>query len=158
MIQIYSFFDETHVDDPLFNSSRYSFNLKMNSFECQTSKDDELSVYVQPSLPHRLTSSHIFLFLIAKLCFICSIFSDAMDWQSMPTNSDEIVVYPVRGGHQSGSSQIKVKNIVDSTWDKTFQWGNLVATHFKGQYFAYALKGNLLLSKYFLTPTDYFFL
>ena len=98
-----------------------------------------------------------FSFLIVKLCFICSIFSDAMDWQSMPTNSDEIVVYPVRGGHQSGSSQIKAKNIVDSTWDKSFQWGNLVATHFKGQYFAYALKGNLLLIKYFLTATDHFF-
>jgi len=123
VIEFILFFDETHVDDPLFNSSRYLFNLKMNSFECQTSKDDELSVYVQSSLPHRLTSSHIFLLYNRKIMFytfICSIFSDAMDWQSMPTNSDEIVVYPVRGGHQSGSSQIKAKNIVDSTWDKIF--------------------------------------
>jgi len=80
-----------------------------------------------------------------------------MDWQSMPTNSDEIVVYPVRGGHQSGSSQIKVKNIMDSTRNKTFQWGNLVATHFMGQYFAYALKGNFLLSQLFLTATDNIF-
>ena len=100
-----------------------------------------------PRYPIDSRAHTFFSFLIVKLCFICSIFSDAMDWQSMPTNSDEIVVYPVRGGHQSGSSQIKVKNIVDSTWDKTFQWGNLVATHFKGQYFAFALNGNLLLSQ-----------
>ncbi|XP_057374740.1 enhancer of mRNA-decapping protein 4-like isoform X1 [Daphnia carinata] len=67
-------------------------------------------------------------------------FSEAMDWQSVATNSsEEVVIYPVNGGHRSGSSQIKVKNIVDSAWDKSFHWGNLVATHFKGQYFAYAL-------------------
>ena len=65
-----------------------------------------------------------------------------MDWQSMATNSEDIIVYPVNGGHHTGSSQIKVKNIVDSVWDKTFHWGNLVAHHFKGQYFAYALRGN----------------
>ena len=69
-------------------------------------------------------------------------FSEAMDWQSMATNSsEEVVIYPVNGGHRSGSSQIKVKNIVDSAWDKSFHWGNLVATHFKGQFFAYALTG-----------------
>lgn len=69
-------------------------------------------------------------------------FSEAMDWQSVATNSSEdVIIYPVNGGHRSGSSQIKVKNIVDSSWDKKFHWGNLVATHFKGQYFAYALTG-----------------
>lgn len=69
-------------------------------------------------------------------------FSEAMDWQSVATKSSEdVIIYPVNGGHRSGSSQIKVKNIVDSSWDKAFHWGNLVATHYKGQYFAYALTG-----------------
>ncbi|XP_046460109.1 enhancer of mRNA-decapping protein 4-like isoform X4 [Daphnia pulex] len=82
------------------------------SFNGQTSKDEELTI----------------------------MFSEAMDWQSVATKSSEdVVIYPVNGGHRSGSSQIKVKNIVDSSWDKAFHWGNLVATHYKGQYFAYAL-------------------
>ncbi|KAK4023828.1 hypothetical protein OUZ56_009226 [Daphnia magna] len=82
------------------------------SFNGQRSKDDELTI----------------------------MFSEAMDWQSVATKSSEdVIIYPVNGGHRSGSSQIKVKNIVDSSWDKAFHWGNLVATHYKGQYFAYAL-------------------
>ena len=67
-------------------------------------------------------------------------FAEAMDWQSVTSrNSEEISVYPVNGGHRIGSSQVKVKNIVESSWEKTFQSGNLVANHFKGQYFACAL-------------------
>ena len=70
-------------------------------------------------------------------------FSEAMDWQSVTTGtSEEIIVYPVNGGHRTGSSQVKVKNIVDSSWEKTFHWGNLVASHFMGEYFAYALTGS----------------
>ena len=73
-------------------------------------------------------------------------FAEAMDWQSVTTrNSEEISVYPVNGGHRTGSSQVKVKNIVDSSWEKTFHWGSLVANHFKGQYFAYSVTGQLLL-------------
>ena len=76
-------------------------------------------------------------------------FSEATDWQTVATNaSEEVVVYPVNGRHQSGSSQIKVKNLVESVWDKSFHWGNLVATHFKGQYFAYALTG--IINCYFI--------
>lgn len=65
-----------------------------------------------------------------------------MDWQSVATGTkSDITIYPVTGNHRTGSSQIKVKNIVDSAWEKTFHWGNLVATHYKGNYFAYALTG-----------------
>lgn len=86
-------------------------------------------------------------------------FSEAMDWQSVATKSSEdVVIYPVNGGHRSGSSQIKVKNIVDSSWDKAFHWGNLVATHCKGQYFAYALTGYLYTKMLYLTLSTKFVL
>ena len=68
--------------------------------------------------------------------------------QSVATNSSEEVIFPVNGGHQSVSSQIKVENVVESVWDKSFHWGNLVSTHFKGQYFAYALTG--IINCYFI--------
>ena len=37
------------------------------------------------------------------------------------------------------SEEMKIETIVNSSWKKEFNWGNLVATHFKGQYFAVAL-------------------
>ena len=67
-----------------------------------------------------------------------------MDWQSLQTNSENVVVCPVTGDHRTGSSQIRVVNIVDSAWERCFHWGNLVATHHSGNYLAYALTGTVL--------------
>ncbi len=64
-----------------------------------------------------------------------------MDWQSLPVTGECLTVIAAAGDHRTGSSQIKVKNIVDSAWAPTYHWGNLVTTHHSGQYFAYALTG-----------------
>ena len=37
------------------------------------------------------------------------------------------------------SEEMKIESVLYSTWRQEYNWGNLVATHFKGQYCAVAL-------------------
>lgn len=45
------------------------------------------------------------------------------------------------GDHDHGSSKVKLKNIVDFTWDHHLYTGQLLAVHVSGKYLAYGLKG-----------------
>lgn len=38
---------------------------------------------------------------------------------------------------------MKLKNIVDFTWEHNFYPGQLLAVHMSGKYLAYGIKGNL---------------
>ncbi|OAD54594.1 Enhancer of mRNA-decapping protein 4, partial [Eufriesea mexicana] len=59
---------------------------------------------------------------------------------SVELYSSNITVVPSPGGHKHGSSKMKLKNIVDFTWEHNFYPGQLLAVHMSGKYFAYGLK------------------
>lgn len=75
---------------------------------------------------------------------VSSRFSESEDWQCLATDADSVTIVSVPDIHRSGSSQIKVKNVADSVWERAYRWGNLAAAHPTGQYYAYALTGALL--------------
>lgn len=64
--------------------------------------------------------------------------------------SDETVSYSVYGNdvtikcstadHESGSSKVKIRNIVNSGWENKYYVGQQVATHLSKEYIAYAIK------------------
>lgn len=54
----------------------------------------------------------------------------------------EVAVSPSSGTHDSGSSKVKLHNIVDYTWEERFYTGQLLAVHIGGVYIAYGIKGN----------------
>ena len=61
-------------------------------------------------------------------------------------NSVEIItnsvkVLPSSSNHQTGSSSLRVRNIVDYGWEHRYSIGRLVATHMSGSYIAYAVTG-----------------
>jgi len=53
-----------------------------------------------------------------------------------------VTIIPSPGDHNHGSSKVKLKNIVDFTWDHHLYTGQLLAVHVSGKYLAYGLKGN----------------
>ncbi|XP_046688815.1 LOW QUALITY PROTEIN: enhancer of mRNA-decapping protein 4-like, partial [Homalodisca vitripennis] len=52
----------------------------------------------------------------------------------------EVSVTPSAGNHESGSSKVKVHNIVDYTWEERFHTGQLLAVHMGGVLIAYGIK------------------
>lgn len=54
-----------------------------------------------------------------------------------------MTIIPSPGDHDHGSSKVKLKNIVDFTWDHLLYTGQLLAVHVSGKYLAYGLKGNI---------------
>ena len=71
---------------------------------------------------------------------------DTVDYVDSLTDTDsdsDTVVEASPEVESEFSEKMKIETIVNSTWKQEFNWGNLVATHFKGQYFAVALSGLL---------------
>lgn len=58
----------------------------------------------------------------------------------------ELAVIPSSGTHDSGSSKVKLHNIVDYTWEERFYTGQLLAVHIGGEYIAYGIKGTHYIS------------
>lgn len=52
-----------------------------------------------------------------------------------------MTIIPSPGDHDHGSSKVKLKNIVDFTWDHHLYTGQLLAVHVSGKYLAYGIKG-----------------
>lgn len=52
----------------------------------------------------------------------------------------DITIIPSAGNHDSGSSKVKLQNIVDYTWEERFYTGQLLAVHMGGKYIAYGIK------------------
>ncbi|XP_063993435.1 enhancer of mRNA-decapping protein 4 [Diachasmimorpha longicaudata] len=67
-------------------------------------------------------------------------FHGSEDQHSVEIYSSDVTVIPSPGGHDHGSSKIKLKNIVDFTWEPHFYTGQLLAVHMSGKYLAYGIK------------------
>ncbi|KAG7201645.1 hypothetical protein KM043_004376 [Ampulex compressa] len=66
-------------------------------------------------------------------------FSGQEDQHSVELCSSDVTIIPSPGGHDHGSSKVKLKNIVDFSWDHHFYMGQLLAVHLSGKYLAYAI-------------------
>ena len=67
-------------------------------------------------------------------------FNGQEDQHSVELYSTDVIVIPSPGGHNHGSSKVKLKNIVDFTWEHNFYPGQLLAVHMSGKYLAYGIK------------------
>ncbi|XP_018043704.1 PREDICTED: enhancer of mRNA-decapping protein 4 [Atta colombica] len=67
-------------------------------------------------------------------------FSGQEDQHSVGLCSTNVTIIPSPGDHNHGSSKVKLKNIVDFTWDHHLYTGQLLAVHVSGKYLAYGLK------------------
>ncbi|XP_024935554.1 enhancer of mRNA-decapping protein 4 isoform X2 [Cephus cinctus] len=67
-------------------------------------------------------------------------FSGQEDQHSIELDSTNVTIIPSSGGHDHGSSKVKLKNIVDFTWEHRFYTGQLLAVHMSGKYLAYGIK------------------
>lgn len=72
-------------------------------------------------------------------------FNKQEDQYSTEIFSTDVTVIPAPGIHNHGSSKVKLKNIVDFSWEHRLYIGNLLAIHTSGKYLAYGLKGNFLI-------------
>lgn len=69
-------------------------------------------------------------------------FTGQEDHHSVDLYSTDVTIFPSPGGQDHGSSKVKLKNIVDFTWEPNFYTGQLLAVHMSGKYLAYGLKAN----------------
>lgn len=69
-------------------------------------------------------------------------FTGQEDQHSVELCSTNVTIVPSPGGHNHGSSKVKLKNIVDFTWEHHLYTGQLLAVHVSGKYLAYGIKGN----------------
>nr|XP_034172470.1 enhancer of mRNA-decapping protein 4 [Osmia lignaria] len=67
-------------------------------------------------------------------------FNGQEDQHSVELYSKYVTIIPSPGGHNHGSSKVKLKNIVDFTWEHNFYAGQLLAVHMSGKYLAYGIK------------------
>ncbi|XP_048508923.1 enhancer of mRNA-decapping protein 4 isoform X4 [Athalia rosae] len=67
-------------------------------------------------------------------------FNGHEDQHSVELFSTDVTIVPSPGGHDHGSSKVKLKNIVDFTWELRFYTGQLLAVHMSGKYLAYGIK------------------
>ncbi|XP_051158885.1 enhancer of mRNA-decapping protein 4 isoform X2 [Leptopilina boulardi] len=67
-------------------------------------------------------------------------FNKQEDQYSTEIFSTDVTVIPAPGIHNHGSSKVKLKNIVDFSWEHRLYIGNLLAIHTSGKYLAYGLK------------------
>lgn len=56
---------------------------------------------------------------------------------------ERVTIIPSSGLHETGSSKVKLKNVVDFSWEWRFYTGQLLAVHVGGKYVAYGIKGKL---------------
>ncbi|XP_066583483.1 enhancer of mRNA-decapping protein 4 [Prorops nasuta] len=67
-------------------------------------------------------------------------FNGQENHHSVELYSRDVLVVPPPGGHDHGSSKVKLKNIVDFSWEHKLYSGQLLAVHMSGKYLAYAIK------------------
>ncbi|EZA49038.1 Enhancer of mRNA-decapping protein [Ooceraea biroi] len=67
-------------------------------------------------------------------------FNGHEDQYSVELCSKNVTIVPSPGDHDHGSSKVKLKNIVDFTWDHHLYTGQLLAVHVSGKYLAYGIK------------------
>ncbi|XP_033219302.1 enhancer of mRNA-decapping protein 4 isoform X2 [Belonocnema kinseyi] len=67
-------------------------------------------------------------------------FNGQEDQHSTEIFSIDVTVIPSQGGHNHGSSKVKLKNIVDFSWEHRYYTGHLLAVHMSGKYLAYGIK------------------
>ncbi|XP_014468232.1 PREDICTED: enhancer of mRNA-decapping protein 4 isoform X2 [Dinoponera quadriceps] len=67
-------------------------------------------------------------------------FTGQEDQYSVELCSTNVTIVPSPGGHDHGSSKVKLKNIVDFTWEHHLYTGQLLAVHVSGKYLAYCIK------------------
>ncbi|PNF32915.1 hypothetical protein B7P43_G01848 [Cryptotermes secundus] len=53
---------------------------------------------------------------------------------------EKVTIIPSSGQHETGSSKVKLKNVVDFSWELRFYTGQLLAVHVGGKYLAYGIK------------------
>lgn len=53
---------------------------------------------------------------------------------------EQVTIVPSSGLHETGSSKVKLKNVVDFSWEWRFYTGQLLAVHVDGKYVAYGIK------------------
>ncbi|XP_046677270.1 enhancer of mRNA-decapping protein 4-like, partial [Homalodisca vitripennis] len=70
----------------------------------------------------------------------CRNFGEPDVEDSVEVCATEVSVTPSAGNHESGSSKVKVHNIVDYTWEERFHTGQLLAVHMGGVLIAYGIK------------------
>lgn len=64
---------------------------------------------------------------------------------SFETNQRSVVtVVGSAGNHESGSSKVKLKSIVDYKWDLRHYPGRLITVHIDGKHLAYAILGEYI--------------
>ncbi|XP_078048281.1 enhancer of mRNA-decapping protein 4 homolog Ge-1 isoform X2 [Augochlora pura] len=66
-------------------------------------------------------------------------FSGQEDQHSVELYGNDVTIVPLPGGHNHGSSKVKLKNIVDYSWDVSLYSNQLLAVHMYGKYLAYGL-------------------
>ncbi|KAF7998396.1 hypothetical protein HCN44_009794 [Aphidius gifuensis] len=64
------------------------------------------------------------------------------DLNSVELYSKKVSVIASPNGIDHGSSKVKLKNIVDFTWDSHYYTGQLLAVHVSGKYLAYGIKSS----------------
>ncbi|XP_058807631.1 enhancer of mRNA-decapping protein 4 [Phymastichus coffea] len=67
-------------------------------------------------------------------------FTGREDEATVEIISGNVNIIPSSGGHHHGSSKVKLKNIVDFTWEHRYYVGQLLAVHMSGKYLAYGIK------------------
>uniref|UniRef100_T1I716 Enhancer of mRNA-decapping protein 4 WD40 repeat region domain-containing protein n=1 Tax=Rhodnius prolixus TaxID=13249 RepID=T1I716_RHOPR len=68
-------------------------------------------------------------------------FSESEENNSVPIISEDVTVISSTGVHVTGSSKVKMNNIVDYSWEERYYTGQLLAVHRDGKYIAYGIKG-----------------
>lgn len=54
---------------------------------------------------------------------------------------ENVTIIPSSGKHTVGSSKVKLKNLVDYSWEHKFYPGQILAIHISGKYVAYGIQG-----------------
>ena len=67
-------------------------------------------------------------------------FTGTDECNSSEVFSENVTIIPSSGLHESGSSKVKLKNVVDFNWELRFYTGQLLAVHVDGKYVAYGIK------------------
>lgn len=58
---------------------------------------------------------------------------------------ETVTIIPDSGTHSVGSSKVKLKNVVDYSWEHKFYPGQILAIHISGKYIAYGIQGIFFL-------------
>ncbi|XP_069698744.1 enhancer of mRNA-decapping protein 4 isoform X2 [Periplaneta americana] len=70
-------------------------------------------------------------------------FTGTDDSNSSEVFCEKVTIIPSSGLHETGSSKVKLKNVVDYSWELRFCTGQLLAVHVGGKYIAYGIKEGL---------------